>query len=78
MIAAKETKQQALQGYSSILVLSAWGFAIVLCSFLFLYVGYWIDRALNTAPSFMLGLFLLAIFLCVGRLYQEAWIKRKG
>jgi F0F1-type ATP synthase assembly protein I len=78
MIAAKETKQQVLQGYSNILVLSTWGFAIVLCSFLFLYVGYWIDRALNTAPSFMLGLFLLAIFLCVGRLYQEAWIKRKG
>jgi len=31
---------------------------------------------LNTAPSFMFGLFLLAIMLCVGRLYREAWIIR--
>ncbi len=78
MIAAKETRHQGTPGLSNIMVLSAWGFAIVLCSFLFLFFGYWIDRTLNTAPSFMLGLFLLAIFLCVGRLYQEAWLRRKA
>jgi hypothetical protein len=76
MIAAKDIRYERAQGLSNIMVLSAWGFAIVLCSFLFLYAGYWIDRTLNTAPSFMLGLFLMAIFLCVGRLYQEAWQKR--
>jgi hypothetical protein len=27
---------------------------------------------LGTAPNFMLGLFMLAIFICVMRLYQEA------
>lgn len=75
MLAAKTTKTAA--NYSSILILGAWGFAMVISSFLFLYVGYWIDQMLNTAPNFMLGLFLLGIFLCVGRFYREAWL-RKG
>lgn len=77
MIAATGMKNRDVQSYSNILMLSAWGFAIVLCSFLFLYAGWWIDRTLGTAPSFMLGLFLLAVFLSVGRLFQEAWLKRK-
>ena len=42
-------------------------------SFLFLYIGYRIDDVLNTAPSFTFGLFVLSLFLCIGRLYQEAW-----
>ncbi len=62
--------------YANILVLSAWGFAIVISSFLFLYIGYWIDQMLNTTPSFMFGLFLLAVILCVGRLYRDAWLMR--
>jgi hypothetical protein len=61
---------------SSVLVLSAWGFVIVIASFLFLYVGQWIDELLQTSPSFMLGFFMLAIMLCVGRLYQEAWQRK--
>lgn len=66
------TKQKTMQ-YSQILALSAGGFAIVISSFLFLYIGYWVDKVFNTAPSFMFGLFFLAVGLCVGRLYQEAW-----
>lgn len=62
---------------SSILMLSAWGFVIVIASFLFLYIGHLLDGLLGTSPNFMLGLFFLAIFLCVMRLYQEAWKKRK-
>ncbi len=62
--------------YSNILILSAWGFAIAISSFLFLYIGHWIDTMLNTAPSFMFGLFLLAIMLSVGRLYRDAWLMR--
>ena len=61
----------------SILMLSAWGFAMVIASFLFLYVGHLLDGLFGTAPNFMLGLFFLAIFLCVMRLYQEAWKQRK-
>ncbi|HNQ18539.1 MAG TPA: AtpZ/AtpI family protein [Smithellaceae bacterium] len=58
-------------------MLSAWGFAMVIASFLFLYVGHLLDTLFGTAPNFMLGFFLLAVFLCVMRFYQEAWKKRK-
>jgi F0F1-type ATP synthase assembly protein I len=59
-----------------ILMLSAWGFAMVLSSFLFLYVGYLIDEILGTTPNFMICSFLLAIGLCMWTLYKEA--KEKG
>jgi F0F1-type ATP synthase assembly protein I len=58
-------------------MLSAWAFAMVIASFLFLYVGHLLDGMLGTSPNFMLGLFFLAIFICIMRLYQEAWKKRK-
>ncbi|MCX5834985.1 MAG: AtpZ/AtpI family protein [Deltaproteobacteria bacterium] len=74
MLITKTTKNTAT--YSSTLVLSAWSFAMVISSFVFMYVGYLIDELLNTSPNFMLGLFVLAIFLCVGRLYRDAWIRR--
>jgi F0F1-type ATP synthase assembly protein I len=64
--------------YGPILMLSAYGFAIVIASFLFLYIGYWLDDKLNTSPMFMIGLFFLAVFICIGRLYQEAWLRKKG
>lgn len=63
--------------YSGILMLSAWGFAMVIASFLFLWVGYKLDEYLGTTPNFMFGLFFLAIFICVMRLYQEAKQKMK-
>jgi hypothetical protein len=65
------------QMYATVFMLSAWGFAIVIASFLFLYVGYLLDGLLGTAPTFMFGLFFLAIFTTIGRLYQEAWRKRE-
>jgi F0F1-type ATP synthase assembly protein I len=72
----RNTLQQMHQ-YGHILMLSAWGFAIVFASLLFLYVGHLLDQWLGTAPNFMLGLFCLAIVTTIGRLYQEAWLKRK-
>ena len=72
----RNTLQQMHQ-YGHILMLSAWGFAIVFASLLFLYVGHLLDQWLGTAPNFMLGLFFLAIVTTIGRLYQEAWLKRK-
>jgi len=66
-----------MRDLGSILMLSAWGFVIVIASLLFLYAGYHLDRWLGTEPNFMLGLFFLAIVVSVGRLYQEAWDKRK-
>jgi len=39
--------------------------------------GTLIVQYLGTAPNFMFGMFFLALFLSIGRLYQEAWLKRK-
>ena len=69
--------QKTFNQFSHILMLSAWGIAMVICSFLFLYVGYKLDRIFNTEPNFMLGLFLLGLFISMARLYQDAWARRK-
>ena len=63
---------QKYQAFGGILMLSAWGLAMVTASFLFLWLGYKLDEYLGTTPNFMFGLFFLAIFICVMRLYQEA------
>jgi len=76
MMVAK-TATRGAYDLRNIFALSAWGFVIAIASFLFLYAGWWLDEKFNTSPNFMLGLFFLGIFLCVGRLYQEAWL-RKG
>ncbi|HOF05963.1 MAG TPA: AtpZ/AtpI family protein, partial [Syntrophales bacterium] len=58
-------------------IVSAYGFVIAIASFLFLWLGFKIDQYFDTAPNFMFGMFFLALFLSIGRLYQEAWRKRK-
>jgi hypothetical protein len=73
-----ETKKDLYHKYNPIMSISAYGFVIVFASFLFLYIGFKIDQYFGTEPNFMLGLFLLAIVTTIGRLYQEAWMKRKG
>ena len=75
MIAARKMHYQNYHQYnkiSGILMMSAWGFVMVIASFLFLWLGYKIDEYIGTTPNFMFGLFFLAIFLCVMRLYNEA------
>jgi len=67
-----------MQHFGPVLMLSAWSFVIVITSLLFLYVGHLLDQWLGTAPNFMFGLFFLAIVTTIGRLYQEAWLRRKG
>ena len=59
--------------FSHILAIGSWGFAIVIASMLALYMGYLLDEMLQTPPTFMLGLFFLALLLCIGRLYKDAW-----
>ena len=63
--------------FGGILMLSAWGLAMVVSSFLFLYIGYLVDEILGTTPNFMLCSFFLAIGLCVWKLYKEASEKGK-
>ncbi len=77
----QETKNEMREMYrhqSGVLMLSAWGFIIVIASFAFFYVGYWIDLRFGTQPTFMLGLFVMGLFLSVGRLYWEVWQKQKN
>jgi len=76
MAALQQTKKEMYHKYSPLLSISAYGFVIVIVSFLFLYIGYKIDEYFGTEPNFMLGLFFLAIVTTIGRLYQEAWLKR--
>jgi hypothetical protein len=71
-----KVNQEQFNKYGGILMLSAWGFAMVLSSFLFLYVGYLVDEILGTTPNFMLCSFFLAIGLCIWKLYQDA--KKRG
>jgi len=77
MIATQKINHKHYQGLTGVLMLSAWGMAMVIASFLFLYIGHLLDEMLGTAPNFMLGLFMLTIFICVMRLYQEAKQKMK-
>jgi ACR3 family arsenite efflux pump ArsB len=56
---------------NQIILLSAWSFTLVISSFLFMFAGRWIDVKFNTEPTFMLGLFMLGIALCIGRMYTD-------
>lgn len=77
MIAAQKTQMRQMRELGPILMMSAWGFVVVIASFLFLYAGMLLDDLLGTAPNFMFGLFFLALVCSIGRLYQEAWSKKK-
>lgn len=66
-----ERRENGIKNLNQLVTLSAWGAILVIASFLFLFVGRWIDANLHTEPGFMIGLFILAIFLCIGRLYIE-------
>ncbi len=52
-----------------------WGFVLVIFSMLFSYAGYWLDKKLNTAPIFMIGLLIVAVSLCIIRLFQQVSIE---
>jgi hypothetical protein len=78
MAALQETKKELYHKYNPIMSISAYGFVIVIASFLFLYIGFKIDQFFGMEPNFMLGLFLSAVVTTIGRLYQEDWLKRRG
>ena len=78
MIAIHKTHHAQLNNVKQVVMLSAWGFTMVIVSFLFLYIGHLLDGVLGTSPNFMLGFFILGLFLCMMRLYQEACTKKDG
>ena len=55
-----------------IVMLSAWGFALVMTSGVFLWIGHFLDGLLGSAPIFMIGFFFLAIIGCFLEIYKEA------
>ena len=67
-----EHKQNRIDNLNELITFSAWGAVLVIASFLCLFVGRWVDVSLNTGPFFMIGLFILAIFLIIARLYMES------
>ena len=67
MLATHKTQQEQFNSLGSILMLSAWAFAMVIASFLFLYVGHLLDGIFGTSPNFMLGLFFLAFNEYIGK-----------
>jgi len=77
MTTRTDTKRALYHRYSSVMLVSAYGFVIAVASFLFLYIGFKLDEYFGTAPNFMFGLFFLALFSSIARLYQEAWLIRK-
>jgi undecaprenyl pyrophosphate phosphatase UppP len=66
-----EQQQNRISNLNELLMFRAWGAILVIASFLGLFVGQWIDVKFNTMPFFMIGLFILAIFLLIARLYME-------
>ena len=64
--------------FRGIIMLSAWGLALVLASFLFLWLGYLLDELLGTAPKLMIILFFLAVIGCFVALYEEAMNVLRG
>ncbi len=77
MLATHKIQQKQFNDLKQVIMLSAWGFTMVVVSFLFLYIGHQVDGLLGTTPNFMLGFFILGMFLCMMRLYQEACARRK-
>jgi F0F1-type ATP synthase assembly protein I len=78
MLAAQKVHRGQFNDIRQVVMLSAWGFTMVIVSFLFLYIGHFLDGILGTSPNFMLGFFMLGLFICMMRLYQEACAKRKN
>ena len=67
-----EQNTNRTENFYQLAMLNLWGAALVVASFLCLYVGHWIDVQLGTPPLFMIGMLVLVVFLVIGRLYREA------
>lgn len=67
----KKRNRPQTKALNQIILLSAWSFTLVVSSFLFMFAGRWIDVKFNTEPTFMLGLLMLGIGLCIARMYTD-------
>jgi F0F1-type ATP synthase assembly protein I len=69
--------EKKFKNINGIFMISAWSFTIVLSSVLSFFVGYWLDTKFNTEPGFMLGLFVLTLFIAIMRMYEDVWSRIK-
>jgi len=60
-----------IKDHFTYLSVSAWGFIIVISSMLFCYFGRLIDVFFKCEPTFMVGLLILSICLCLFRFFKE-------
>lgn len=78
LLSTHKTHDDVPAMFRGIIMLSAWGFALVAASFLFLWLGHLLDEMLGTSPIFMLGLFVVGIAGCFIELFEEARRILKG
>lgn len=77
MLATHKIQQKQFHDLKQVFMLSAWGFTMVVVSLsvpLYRTSG---GRSPGDHANFMLGFFILGMFLCMMRLYQEACARRK-
>ena len=59
------------EAWNNVYKYSAYSIMIVVSSMLFSWVGRQIDIAFKCEPTFMIGLLILSICLCIFRLFKE-------
>ncbi|MDM7985844.1 MAG: AtpZ/AtpI family protein [Smithella sp.] len=67
-----KTHPPVFNSFHFIIIFSAWGFALVISSCLFLWLGYLLDEKLGTSPIFTLGLLFMSIIGCFIEIFEEA------
>jgi hypothetical protein len=64
--------------HALLLLMSEWGFAIVVASFLQIQIGFLFNGDLSLPPLFIGGLFILALLAGIDKLNRNAIMPPKG
>jgi len=72
MSVAHHTAERGRAVHALLLLISDWGFAIVVASFLQIHIGFLFTGDLTLSPLFMGGLFVLAILSGIEKLNRRA------
>lgn len=73
MLATRKTTHHWQLAYNAVDMMVAWGMAILLTSFLFLFINYRLGGNAKMVPLFIVGLFILAAVTMASRFISEAW-----
>jgi len=72
MVIAHNIAESGRAFHALLLLISDWGVAIVVASFLQIHIGFWFTGNLSLSPLFMGGLFVLAILSGIEKLNRRA------